>query len=28
MGHDLPDPLLGEIADRIIAHVHTVSITR
>jgi len=28
MGHDLPDPLLGEIADRIIALVHTVSITR
>ncbi len=28
MGHDLPDPLLGEIADHIIAHVLSVSVTR
>ncbi|MCZ6619922.1 MAG: alpha/beta hydrolase [Gammaproteobacteria bacterium] len=28
MGHDLPDPLLEDIADRIIAHVRSVSITR
>ncbi|TDJ31666.1 MAG: alpha/beta hydrolase [Gammaproteobacteria bacterium] len=28
MGHDLPEPLLGEIADRIIEHVRSVPITR
>ena len=28
MGHDLPDPLLEEIADRIITHVNAVAVRR